>query len=54
MRIAVLSLLAASILPAQIPGTFKQIDLNCGGWFTGITQHSSGRLYGRTDDNGKT
>jgi len=52
MRIAFLSLLAATFLPAQIPGKFKQIDIDCGGWFTGFAQHSGGRLYGRTDVGG--
>lgn len=52
MRIALIFLLASSLLPAQIPGTFKQVDIDGGGWFTGIIQHPSGRLYGRTDVGG--
>ncbi|MEN8772977.1 MAG: hypothetical protein ABF382_05460 [Akkermansiaceae bacterium] len=52
MRAAFLLLLATSLLPAQIPGSFTQIDIDCGGWFTGIQQHQSGRLYGRTDVGG--
>lgn len=52
MRPALLFLLITSLLPAQIPGSFSQIDIDCGGWFTGIQQHQSGRLYGRTDVGG--
>ena len=52
MRFAFLLLLATSLLNAQIPGSFTQIDIDCGGWFTGIQQHQSGRLYGRTDVGG--
>jgi hypothetical protein len=35
-----------------IPGAFKQVDTDCGGWFTGLAIHQSGRLYGRTDVGG--
>ncbi len=52
MKAFIVSLLAASLLPAQIPGSFRNIDIDCGGWFTGLVQHSSGRLYGRTDVGG--
>ena len=52
MRPALLFLLITSLLPAQIPGSFSQSDIDCGGWFTGIQQHQSGRLYGRTDVGG--
>jgi len=35
-----------------IPGSFSQIDMQCGGYYTGVVQHPSGRLYGRTDGGG--
>jgi len=52
MRFAFLLLFATLLIKAQIPGSFTQIDIDCGGWFTGIQQHQSGRLYGRTDVGG--
>jgi len=47
--------------PAQVV-THKSIPLDCGGWFSGIVAHSSGRIYGygdvfgfwRSDDAGQT
>lgn len=36
----------------SIPGTFQQMDTDCGGWFTGLAAHGTGRLYGRTDVGG--
>ncbi len=35
-----------------IAGTFRQLDTDGGGWFTGFAIHSTGRLYGRTDVGG--
>ncbi len=35
-----------------IAGTFRQMDTDGGGWFTGFAVHSTGRLYGRTDVGG--
>jgi xyloglucan-specific exo-beta-1,4-glucanase len=35
-----------------IPGSFKQIDMEDGGYLPVVIQHSSGRLYGRTDGGG--
>ena len=37
---------------ASIPGNFTQIDLEDGGYLPVIVQHSSGRLFGRTDGGG--
>lgn len=37
---------------ATLPGGFVQVDLEGGGWFSGVVQHSGGRLYGRTDVGG--
>jgi hypothetical protein len=37
---------------AQVPGGFSQIDMQCGGYYSGMIQHRSGRLYGRTDGGG--
>jgi hypothetical protein len=42
--------------------SYRDIGLDCGGWFTGLEQHSSGRIYGfgdvfgvwRTEDFGET
>ncbi|MEA3213282.1 MAG: hypothetical protein QOE70_6339 [Chthoniobacter sp.] len=45
-------MLLASASAAPIPGTFKQIDADGGGWFEQVIPHSSGRLYGRTDVGG--
>ncbi len=36
----------------QIPGSFTQINMQDGGWLTGIIQHNSGRLVCRTDGGG--
>ncbi|HMJ06977.1 MAG TPA: hypothetical protein VK474_12025 [Chthoniobacterales bacterium] len=41
-----------TIAAATIPGSFRQIDCEAGGWFEQIIPHSSGRLYGRTDIGG--
>jgi hypothetical protein len=48
--------------PRVAAPTYKSIPLDGGGWFSGITTHSSGRLYGfgdvfgafRSDDSGNT
>ena len=41
------------ILSAAVPEGFKQFDMECGGWLTGMIQHEgSGRLYARTDVGG--
>lgn len=45
--------LALSMATAEvIPGEFRQMDTDCGGWFTGLAVHRDGRLYGRTDVGG--
>ncbi len=52
---AALGLSAAPSVPASgatIPGSFKQLDCEGGGWFEQVIPHSSGRLYGRTDIGG--
>ncbi len=36
----------------QIPGNFTQINMQDGGFLTGIVQHPSGRLIARTDGGG--
>ena len=36
----------------QIPGSFTQINMQDGGYLTGIVQHGSGRLIARTDGGG--
>ena len=55
-RLAALLITGALAMPsltaAIIPGVFKQIDCEGGGWFEQIIPHSSGRLYGRTDVGG--
>ena len=48
----IISLAAAFLAPAQIPGTFTHIEMDGGGWFTGFVQHPDGRVYGRTDVGG--
>ncbi len=37
---------------SQIPGGFTQINMQDGGYLTGIVQHRSGRLFARTDGGG--
>ncbi|MFO1523076.1 MAG: hypothetical protein U1G05_13750 [Kiritimatiellia bacterium] len=37
---------------AAIPGSFRQIDGDGGGWFSGFAGHPGGRVYGRTDVGG--
>jgi len=52
----VAALLLCLVLPqtstAQVSGNFSQIDMEGGGWLTGIIQHPAGRLYARTDVGG--
>ena len=43
---------STGIQAEEIPGTFQDVFLDGGGWFTGLTQHGDGRLYGRTDVGG--
>ncbi len=43
---------AASTVGAPVPGVFRQMDLDAGGWLTGFAAHASGRLYARTDVGG--
>jgi len=49
---------SAALLPAwaalagNLPGSFSQINLQGGGYYTGMVQHWSGRLIGRTDGGG--
>ncbi len=38
--------------PTQLPGGFTQVNMQGGGWLTGLIQHSSGRLICRTDGGG--
>jgi hypothetical protein len=55
---AVLSTVALIVSPVApvsagtIPGAFKQIDMEDGGYLPVVIQHPSGRLYGRTDGGG--
>ncbi len=46
------TLVECATLNAQIPGVFTQIDMQDGGYLTGIVQHPSGRLIARTDGGG--
>ncbi len=42
----------ASAFAGIIPGSFRQVDCEGGGWFEQIIPHRSGVLYGRTDVGG--
>ena len=45
-------LAAATSMADVIPGSFRQIDGDGGGWFSGFAGHSGGRIFGRTDVGG--
>ena len=49
--VATIAPAASSVGPA-LPGTFRQTNLDGGGWLTGFASHSGGRLYARTDVGG--
>ena len=59
--ILLIALSAARAAPGDQP-SYRQIPLDCGGWFSGFAVHPGGRLYGygdvfgafRSDDSGKT
>lgn len=52
-EIAAVTLLWTALnAPAQLPGGFSQINMQDGGYLTGIIQHRSGRLVSRTDGGG--
>jgi hypothetical protein len=40
------------VFAGTIPGSFRQIDMDDGGYMPVVIQHPSGRLYGRTDGGG--
>ena len=53
MKSGLLFVCLLTVLPAAVPGSFQQYDMECGGWLTGMIQHKeSGRLYARTDVGG--
>ena len=53
LRLPILLLfLALQSRSATIPGVFRQIDADGGGWLTGFALHLNGRIYARTDVGG--
>lgn len=53
IELAVLMVFGVTLNAApQLPGGFTQINMQDGGYYTGIIQHRSGRLVGRTDGGG--
>ena len=52
LRLLSLLLLLASAVQGQVLGNFRQINMDGGGWVTGLTQHPSGKLFCRTDVGG--
>ncbi|MBN1270063.1 MAG: hypothetical protein JXB04_10770 [Kiritimatiellae bacterium] len=43
---------ASGALAQELPGTFRNVPFDCGGWFVGFAAHPGGRVYGRTDVGG--
>jgi len=50
--LAFLALCCGALEAATIPGRFRQVNMRGGGWLSGISAHSGGRLYARTDVGG--
>lgn len=44
-----LSLVFSATFSVLAQTTYRDVSLDCGGWFSGFSQHSSGRLYGYGD-----